>query len=696
MFELCGGGSFYGMGQFYFFPGWVSNEGVHFIGSGHGKWMPSFNTETKTWVGTNLVATGVTLAPTWTIHGVNSCELSGGWRTSLDTPGRVFKLMSFMNRNASGATPATAKELKVFWRNKERRRDKGGLHNCRVVPYIGTDGITTYSSQSGNDLGEAWDIGVLVDTMEGVFISDVQVRGYWRHVGLAEISQDWDTWSRSEANIFLNSSAMGFVGAMIRSSQQWKVLAINTANPADMTVTIAWDAENPWNPAGGQVNLSTANGYCTYTSIERSGSNLIFHGLSEDPTGAIYVRAPYRGTGFSTGTFMNFEAWALWHHSGQKAETLGFAYPSEGFQVSGFPMRGINFYNCSFFGEDTVSPAMHLHNCFDFNFFGGKAEVGMVIASTIEANQPLPTTAAGFTNNIGLHGFQFTSSIDFRHGYWQPRSQRNLQEQWTPLGELSTDLFILKALENQEFWLKMADTKNFRLKKADGTDAITVFASGNITIPGQLSLGTTGSGFINAATGFNLNFREGTTTRLQIVPTTGVVQPGADNTQSLGSATFRWSQLFAGTATINTSDERLKADIEAVKDLVLDAWANVEWVQFRFTDGSRLHTGLIAQRVQKAFEDAGIDPFSYGVLCFDEWEDKWEDEVLEAVESTPVYDGEGNIIGTVLETIYKHTGQLIKTVEAGNRYGIRYEEAFAIEAAYQRREINRLKAQLKG
>ena len=80
-------------------------------------------------------------------------------------------------------------------------------------------------------------------------------------------------------------------------------------------------------------------------------------------------------------------------------------------------------------------------------------------------------------------------------------------------------------------------------------------------------------------------------------------------------------------------------------------------------DGIRIHTGLIAQEIKKAFEGEGLDPFKYGVLCFDEWDG--EDEVID--EST----------GVIVR--YKK--------EAGNRYGVRCEEAQAIESAMIRRKI---------
>lgn len=156
------------------------------------------------------------------------------------------------------------------------------------------------------------------------------------------------------------------------------------------------------------------------------------------------------------------------------------------------------------------------------------------------------------------------------------------------------------------------------------------------------------------------------------------VVPQFDQAATLGgSATDeRWSTVYATTGAINTSDERAKQEIGTIPDEVLDAWSEVEYVQFRFVDAvaekggdARLHTGVVAQRVKEAFERHGIDPFAYGVLCYDEWD---------AVEEEK--DSQGEI--------------LIPALEAGNIYAIRYDEANALEAALNRREMKKIKAAL--
>jgi hypothetical protein len=72
-----------------------------------------------------------------------------------------------------------------------------------------------------------------------------------------------------------------------------------------------------------------------------------------------------------------------------------------------------------------------------------------------------------------------------------------------------------------------------------------------------------------------------------IVPGGGIV-PGTDNTQPLGRITERWEQVYAGTGTINTSDEREKEKIESVDaDLAERLLAAIGPVTFKWRDDDR-------------------------------------------------------------------------------------------------------------
>ena len=153
-------------------------------------------------------------------------------------------------------------------------------------------------------------------------------------------------------------------------------------------------------------------------------------------------------------------------------------------------------------------------------------------------------------------------------------------------------------------------------------------------------------------------------------------QPLVDNVAALGGASYRWTTVYAATASINTSDERLKDNITAIPNEVLDAWGEVGWYQFQFKDSiatkgenARIHTGTIAQRIKDVFESHDLDAFRYGLLCYDEWDAEEEEK-----------DENGNVI---------NEGR-----EAGTLYSLRYEEALCMEAAYQRRRADRLEERI--
>lgn len=172
------------------------------------------------------------------------------------------------------------------------------------------------------------------------------------------------------------------------------------------------------------------------------------------------------------------------------------------------------------------------------------------------------------------------------------------------------------------------------------------------------------------------------------------LSPNTDNVFSVGSSTERVSEIFAGSGSINTSDIRFKQNLAEPEEKLLKAWGNVKYKLFQFKDAvekkgtnARLHTGVIAQEVKKAFEDQGLDASKYGLFCYDEWQDEYEP--IEVIDQEEVLDKEGNVISPVIT----HTEQK-KVLSAGNRYGIRYEEALALECAYLRNELSKIKTAL--
>ena len=189
------------------------------------------------------------------------------------------------------------------------------------------------------------------------------------------------------------------------------------------------------------------------------------------------------------------------------------------------------------------------------------------------------------------------------------------------------------------------------------------------------------------------------------LPLTGSLSLASDNAASLGIPGKQWSTAYLGTAPIVTSDRDAKMDILPIGDAVLDAWATLNYMQYRLKDSvaakgeaARTHAGLIAQDIREAFEAAGLDPFKYGVLCYDEWDQELREHPAEYewITVPAVLDDEGNEV----EPERQEQGELIKEAwtevvrEAGHRYSVRYEEAFALECALQRRTTQRLEQRL--
>lgn len=169
----------------------------------------------------------------------------------------------------------------------------------------------------------------------------------------------------------------------------------------------------------------------------------------------------------------------------------------------------------------------------------------------------------------------------------------------------------------------------------------------------------------------------------------GGSRPSADNTTWLGHPSFRWSAVWSSNGTIQTSDERLKDNIASIPDAVLDVWELLSpWCQFTMSDSTndspRLHLGAIAQRVIKAFSDAGLDAFDYGLACYDKWEESTQQEFDKMVEVVDPDTGE-----KTQQPVYKTV-----TIPAGDRYSLRYDECLVLEGALMRRTTERLAARV--
>lgn len=219
----------------------------------------------------------------------------------------------------------------------------------------------------------------------------------------------------------------------------------------------------------------------------------------------------------------------------------------------------------------------------------------------------------------------------------------------------------------------------------------------------------------------------GTNARVQqwVIQGSGVMRPATDNLVNLGTASFRMAQLFAGNGTINTSDEREKtwrsalseAEILVGRQIVEEELGIFQWndaLAEKGEDGARLHFGARAQRVFALFEAAGLDWRRYAWCCHDQWDAIIQPEMAEVqiqrtrkvpVLTSLVDPATGNPVMAEIDEPYvavemHPTGRLITVREAGDRYGIRYDQltlwllaVLAIDAKQREERIDWLSEQ---
>ena len=145
------------------------------------------------------------------------------------------------------------------------------------------------------------------------------------------------------------------------------------------------------------------------------------------------------------------------------------------------------------------------------------------------------------------------------------------------------------------------------------------------------------------------------------------------------SGTWTWN----GTACQITSDQRLKQQIAEIDDKLLDAWEDVDLVQFKYNDAvdqkkdkARLHTGYVVQQIDNACKSHGVDVSQYGLYCHEEYPKETEEVEVEQADGTKTKER-----------------KVIR--EASEHYSLRYTEVYAVECMYLRRCIARLTARIE-
>lgn len=161
----------------------------------------------------------------------------------------------------------------------------------------------------------------------------------------------------------------------------------------------------------------------------------------------------------------------------------------------------------------------------------------------------------------------------------------------------------------------------------------------------------------------------------------GLVRPTADNSYALGGAANRWSVVYAGTGTINTSDEREKrwlrngltdAELRAGRRIMSEL-GTYQWkdaVAEKGEDAARWHFGVRAQHVFAIMEEEGLDWRRYAWCCYDKWDAT--EAVTEPVMATRKAKRKGVVVDEEYDT--GEVREIMPARPAGDRYGIRPDQ----------------------
>lgn len=237
---------------------------------------------------------------------------------------------------------------------------------------------------------------------------------------------------------------------------------------------------------------------------------------------------------------------------------------------------------------------------------------------------------------------------------------------------------------------------------AGDTEKMRVNSSGNLLVGNVGSIGNSGTNFFISGTADSA--KAGILfSASKYTPMKNAVE--IDNQVDIGSASNRYDDIFATNGTIQTSDANEKQQIAPLTDAEITAAKAISalFKTYKWNsavdekgDAARTHTGVVAQDVQQAMTDAGLDAGDYAFFISSTW---WETQTeVPAVEAVAeVLDDDGNVITEAVEAqeAYIRTDTYDTAEEAPEgavertRLGVRYPELLAfVGAATEQRLAN--------
>lgn len=634
----------------------VSGGGI--IGLGVGKWVSGYTATFAPDIttGTTFLMYGVGNKK-YTVDCVSNMDVSGGVVSNPSSedpytttaPASSYDLLDFTNGDANGATRATLKPFSAAILMPETGCVR--LENFRIVPYF--NGLDGYKDIANTGLGDEWDVGIWSRASFGNEYRNLQVVGYWRKTALLKtnIPVSGTLAAQGEDENYYHCRFQGFKGVSIRAHDVFRITAVTSS-----TIEIPWSASHTFETSGV---LRSGGRNFTYSGLSVSGDKLVFTGVSnasEATVGSTIRRNDIDNFGMAGTQFFDCYITSLYHHTHLLATSQylsqPFSRPSECMEVSGEPVRGVQVHAGTIQGWDDV--LIHLHDCGNMNFY-----------STYFESQPAYVTING-GNAIGygarmIASRQSTSSLPYAAGNTRVLRMVGCSEgngvDWGPVFNNYTGGRYNSG--DGVFNPRDAFIDHKSLPEQSGGESRLVSQKGNARVVCGVGktvlLGpTSGDCNLQSNTG-SLNIRSGIRVRIGHADGTdwwladaNKIAPVDDNVKAIGQPSNRCSVIYAGTGSINTSDETLKTRYD-ILNAERNAAIEIKSViyKFKFNDSinhkgiesSRYHFGVGAQTVGDILRKHGLNPEQYAFWCYDEWPDVWDEEVI-TEESTDPDTGE--------------------------------------------------------
>lgn len=504
-----------------------------------------------------------------------------GIRNYTSAQDQFFELLDFTNQDASGATPATPKMFSAAIRLEESFQ-KHKISNIRVLPSCPDPSAGEVQGVGGYKRNDTvlpvadWDVGVFASAPWGIEMKDMCIVGYWRMASHLSFHAYVDPGSSGTPNSEHGSydHCVFQPGPALRGTDTWPII-----DKTSTQIFVRWTASHEFDPAGGTLRLTTtdtiagAQNY-TYTGITYVAGNTPNYGANTVTTGwlrfdgvtpaaggspdtsAIQTEhanpgscgkiVPLFAGGHSHTKFTHCIMTDLSHSSGldeASPSMRGAGLPgrdnySTALEISGAPMRALDFYNCTF---STTGPrTIHVGTADDMTFISCYAETrpyrtvlggsltgvrgGVFLAGSIAALRQETGNAASFdganfgddwNDVIGMHPERLTRVGSRMEG---------MTDHFYAYDEFVNYALLFPGTTSNQLLMRGKLGQEVRIVRqaADGTDSNLLYAR---TVSGVDRI-------------------ELVDNTLHITDQTAI-RPGVDGVVDNGQASFMWNDTFS-------------------------------------------------------------------------------------------------------------------------------------------------------